>query len=400
MPLYEGIGLISEKHAVVMDIGAAFTKCGYAGESAPRCIIPSLTTEGRSLHDIPTSDELYNALVDFVHQLYFKWLLVNPKDRRIVVVDSILGSSRFKETLARVLFRHYEVSSILFAPSHLLPLFTLGIRTALVLDVGHREATVIPVYEGVPILKSWQAQPLAGAAIQESLRADLILRGTISRGTDSEYVRPLGENPEILTHQIIEDILVRCCLLTNINRGRDITQINQDASSVTGLTSFLKNCAPPLRYPVGGEQFILLDSMAREGAAEVLWQMDQDGISIASMILDSILSCPVDCRRELASNLLLVGGVTMLPGFKSRLAQELKSLLSQPKYATCSITQFKVHQSPARPNLTTWLGGAIFGATDVVITRSLAREQYLKDPAVPDWSNLRFNSVYMEERQG
>jgi hypothetical protein len=31
MPLYEGIGLISEKHAVVLDIGAAYTKCGYAG---------------------------------------------------------------------------------------------------------------------------------------------------------------------------------------------------------------------------------------------------------------------------------------------------------------------------------------------------------------------------------
>ena len=31
MPMYEGIGLISEKHAVVLDIGTAYTKCGYAG---------------------------------------------------------------------------------------------------------------------------------------------------------------------------------------------------------------------------------------------------------------------------------------------------------------------------------------------------------------------------------
>ena len=33
MPLYEGLGLTSEKHAVVIDIGAAFTKCGYAGSN-------------------------------------------------------------------------------------------------------------------------------------------------------------------------------------------------------------------------------------------------------------------------------------------------------------------------------------------------------------------------------
>ena len=36
MPLYEGIGLISEKHAVVLDIGTSLTKCGYAGEMSPR----------------------------------------------------------------------------------------------------------------------------------------------------------------------------------------------------------------------------------------------------------------------------------------------------------------------------------------------------------------------------
>ena len=46
----------------------------------------------------------------------------------------------------------------------------------------------------------------------------------------------------------------------------------------------------------------------------------------------------------------------MMPGFKSRLAQELKSLLSLPKYAGIKISQFKLHQPPAQPNLTTWLG--------------------------------------------
>jgi actin-related protein 10 len=47
------------------------------------------------------------------------------------------------------------------APSHLMPLFGLGVRDGLVLDVGFSEATLIPVYENVPILKvrmfwTWQ----------------------------------------------------------------------------------------------------------------------------------------------------------------------------------------------------------------------------------------------------
>ena len=165
MPLYEGIGLISEKHAVVLDIGTSLTKCGYAGEMSPRlvknslmkleldidhyhirCIVPS-QVKGKSLHSISTSSELYSALVDFVHHLYFKWLLVNPKDRRVVIVENVLGPTMFRETLAKVLFRHYEVSSVLFVPSHLVCLFSLGVRTGLVVDCGHKETTAIPVSE-------------------------------------------------------------------------------------------------------------------------------------------------------------------------------------------------------------------------------------------------------------
>ena len=128
MPLYEGIGLISEKHAVVLDIGWDTTKCGYAGEVSPRCIIPS-KVDNIGILDTRDPDKLYAILVDFVHRLYFKWLLVNPKDRRVVIVENLLGSSLFKETLVKVLFKHYEVSSVLCAPSHLVSLFSLGVNT-------------------------------------------------------------------------------------------------------------------------------------------------------------------------------------------------------------------------------------------------------------------------------
>eukprot|EP00088_Acartia_fossae_P068557 TRINITY_DN8722_c0_g1_i1.p1 TRINITY_DN8722_c0_g1~~TRINITY_DN8722_c0_g1_i1.p1 ORF type:complete len:402 (+),score=48.05 TRINITY_DN8722_c0_g1_i1:42-1247(+) len=401
MPMYEGIGLISEKHAVVLDIGHAYTKCGYAGEINPRCIIRSEVEPGKSLHSINKKDELYNALVEFIHRLYFKCLLVNPKDRRVVIIESVLGSSLFKETLARVLFRHYEVSSVLFAPSHLLPLFTLGIRTALVLDVGHSEACLIPIYEGVPILKSWQAQPLAGSTLQESVRVHLLERGQLLRGSGGdESPTPLAHSPEILTPNILEDITVRCCMVTSLNRGRELDRVTQDASQVTSLSTLLKNSAPSVRYSVGGDSYLEIDGITREGAAEVLFQMDTDGNCIGSMILNALQSCPIDTRRELASSLLIVGGTSMMPGFKSRLNQELLYLLSLPQYADIKITEFKLYQPPAAPNLVTWLGGAIFGATDVVVTRSLTREQYIKDPSVPDWSDLRYNSTVDDARQG
>ena len=69
-----------------------------------------------------------------------------------------------------MLFNHFEILSVLLAPSHLMPLFGLGLQHGLVLDCGDEEATLIPVYQGVPILKAWQALPLASKVILDETK--------------------------------------------------------------------------------------------------------------------------------------------------------------------------------------------------------------------------------------
>ncbi len=58
-----------------------------------------------------------------------------------------------------------QVSSILFAPAQLLSLFPLAVDTALIVDVGHSETTVMAVYGGTPIISSFVAVPAAAAAV-------------------------------------------------------------------------------------------------------------------------------------------------------------------------------------------------------------------------------------------
>lgn len=55
MPFYEGIGLIAEKNAVVLDMGLAYTKVGYAGEAAPRAIVPTPVDVRQYLRTKPPS---------------------------------------------------------------------------------------------------------------------------------------------------------------------------------------------------------------------------------------------------------------------------------------------------------------------------------------------------------
>lgn len=80
---------------------------------------------------------------------------------------------------------------MLFVPSHLVALATLAVETAVVIDIGLKEATVMPVFSGVQVLSAWQAQPIAGEAVHEEIRRQL---------TD------IGVSANLLTDDIVEEI--------------------------------------------------------------------------------------------------------------------------------------------------------------------------------------------------
>lgn len=348
---------------VVFDIGSAYTKFGYAGEMSPRGIIRtevrcSESKKIRRIVDYKDVEDLYQLLVDFFHLLFFKYVVISPKDARILLLESPLAVASFRDTLAKVMFRHFEVGSVLFLPSHLATISTLGIDTALVLDVGYREATLIPIFEGIPVLKAWQALPLGGQIVHENLR---------------KYFRDTASNLD-LSERMVEDIKVRMCFVTTLERSAKLGT---------------KDAPPPppdVTYP--GVRRILIPGEIREKAFEMLWERDNDNLSLPTMILDAIVKCPLDMRRVLAENIILVGGTTMTKGFASRLKTELLALVKSDLYKTkLKVESFKFHTAPSKPNYTVWLGGAIFGTTDLPL-RCLTKEVYLKTNRVPDWSNL------------
>lgn len=100
-----------------------------------------------------------------IMDVFFRYVLLSPKDRPLVIVESILCPTLFRETLAAVLFKHFEVSALLVVPSHLVALSTLAIETGLVVDVGYAESVCIPVCHGMPIIHAWQALPLGSSAV-------------------------------------------------------------------------------------------------------------------------------------------------------------------------------------------------------------------------------------------
>ncbi|XP_036405612.1 actin-related protein 10 [Megalops cyprinoides] len=390
MPLFEGLGSGGEKTAVVIDLGAAYTKCGFAGETGPRCIIPSelqrpgLQQPVRVVQFNINTEELYSNLKEFIHMLYFRHLLVNPRDRRVVIIESILCPSHFRETLTKVFFKHFEVPSVLFAPSHLMSVMTLGINSALVMDCGYTETLVLPVYEGIPILSAWEALPLAGKAIHKELEAQLVEQCTVD--TDSSTGQSVPAVIGTISEEVVEDIKVRTCFVSDLQRGLKIQEAKFN------LEGTAERPAPPpdVDFPLDGEKILHIKGSIRDSVIEMLFEQDNEEKSVATLVLDALVKCPIDTRKTLSENLVVIGGTAMLPGFLHRLLAEIRLLVEKPRYQQALATKtFRVHSPPAKPNCTAWLGGAIFGALqDILGSRSVSRDYYNQTGRIPDWCCL------------
>ncbi len=190
---------------------------------------------------------------------------------------------------------------------------------------------------------------------------------------------------ETIEENILEDIKVRTCFVAPFERGVELSKKKIDFEDDSSLSGFPND----VKYPIDGDKILLIPGPLRESVCEVMFEMYGDEHTIPTLIIDAILKCSVDSRRQLASNIVLIGGTSMLPGFRHRLLMELRSLAKSNRYESkLHFDEFKFHNNPCCANYSSWLGAAIFASTDIVSTRSVTLDQYLKNnQTISDWSD-------------
>ncbi|VDM97563.1 unnamed protein product [Thelazia callipaeda] len=394
-----GIIGVDSRPAVIIDVGTALTKIGYAGEFVPRAI---LRTE--LLHDCTgesikvldnTLDErdFYRRLAKFFRELFlnyyalcllmiFRFALTTTKDRRVVIVESILARTPYRNLVARVLFENFDAPSILFAPSHLLATFPFGVSSALVIDVGYSNATVVPILDGVTMVFQLETSCVGAKYLEERVHELLRKYGKILTKLGME--RPLIDSDDLLLkkERILEDIVVRFCFATKMDRGRLM-----QSAEYHGESELL--AAPcDVRLPFGDE-VLIVPGIVREWTAEVIFEENSDFKSLPQLVLDCVYRCPIDTRKKLLESMLLTGGTTRMQGFYARLQNEILRLVTTSDYANKlghigSVKFYRLPKSSVEL-YGSWIGGSMFGALEILQYRSLTRENWQACGDVPDW---------------
>eukprot|EP00053_Salpingoeca_punica_P016336 m.153750 g.153750 ORF g.153750 m.153750 type:complete len:627 (-) comp16946_c1_seq2:423-2303(-) len=322
--------------AVVLDIGAAYTKCGFAGEAVPRHIIPSVVRRGDKdvrVFDIehPIDPETQRAVIaDFLHNIFHKILPVKSHEKRVLICESVLCPHPFRRLLVDVLFKNIQAISVALMPSHALALYPLGLQTALVVDCGYSETSVMAVCDGVPVHRSLTDFPAAGRAVQEELEFRLISGAKTICGANTRPLRAvlglqdaqLKEVMNVMEEEVLEDIKVRTCIAAK-----------PPAPAPGAKPVEVAKVLFPFRAPGSQEEVkIEVDGSVRTAAYDILFNGFVEGRSVASAVLEALCKCSRDDRKELAENIVLIGGTCMAPGFAHRLQTELRALVATKEF--------------------------------------------------------------------
>lgn len=274
-------------------------------------------------------------------------------------------------------------------PHHIAVLSTLGINTGLVLDVGHKEAVVIPVVESITLLDCIQFAPLGSNSIHFRIFDELERRQALLKVGNEEHHFEKKDVDE----DVIEDIKIKTCFVTTLERGNVLAkQKGEGPSRDVQVECSITEPPKDVRYQFKGDRILTIPGSLRESVCEVLFEMYGEEHTLPTLVIDSILKCSLDTRRALASNIVIVGGTTMLPGFRHRLFKEVKFLATESDRYGQSIhfaEHFKFHQLPCKANIAAWLGASLFSTADLLAIRSITYEQFAKNNyKVFDWNEF------------
>ncbi|MEJ2277407.1 MAG: zinc-ribbon domain-containing protein [Candidatus Lokiarchaeota archaeon] len=313
---------------IIIDIGSAYCKIGFAGDFKPRFVFPTITgtekyqtvmldVSARNVYvgndamkmrgvlkikrpiqrqQIMDWDEYYEML----NHIFYNLLRVESMSTHpVLYVESPFVQNDTKEYIARVLFETHQANSLIMAPSPVLACISVGLTTGLVIESGDGITWIVPIIDGKIITQAVQRLYLAGMDITNNLKS-LLMREGIN-----------------ITSSAVEEIL------------REIKE---------------KNCyfaidpenPPPVRdnyhYSMPDGSTVDIPSQILYEAPEVLFQPGMIGSNspnITQAIIKSIKSINKEYWSELLSHIVLSGGNFYHPGFEERLKVELNSSIQQ-----------------------------------------------------------------------
>lgn len=363
----------TEEDALVFEFGARHFSAGFTGESYPRCRLGFGPEESRRAGDykrwIPGYEEgqrkrrrldeerwgedhelwrmdlrgfdlgiVEDKVERAVRDAYTKYLLLDPKSRRLVVVVPSVMPHPLLNILLGTLFGNFSMSSITLLSPPILSTVAAGCRSGLVVDIGWRETTVTGIYEYREVSHSRTTRAMRTVTLA---MAKLLERHCKPHELAASHEGPVGtEEKSTVTVNLeqAEEITTRIAWCQPILAGNDAASdhnslpdqpsevvIDEDKPSDPSI-SLPSPFSPQENIQV---PFSQLAQPIESALLSTSQHPDDHEQSLHLLIYKSLLSLPPDVRAVCMSRIMFTGGGANIPGLKPRLLDEIAKLVNQ-----------------------------------------------------------------------
>ena len=361
---------VDEQAVVVLDIGTHTSKCGFAGDDAPRSVFNTLVgrprvpgimigmdmrdayvgNEALSMRGLlsmstPMEDRQVNSWEDISkvwHHTFYNELKVAPEEHTVLLSEPPLNPPQKKEKIIELMFEEFTVKNYYSVIGATLGLFASGKTIGIVVDSGEGGTHTVPVYEGYSCVHAINKLKFAGGEMTSFLR-DLLDERGYSFTTPKEI-------------DIVRSIKERLCQV-----GEEISDTKADDSHYS---------TSDIYYDLPDGNTVLVKN-ERYRAAEGLFQPHLYGIrddGVQHKVFESIMKCDQDIRKELYDHILLVGGTTLVSGIKERLRKEVQSL--------APLGTKPVVVDPPEREYSVWIGGSILASLSSFQKMCISKQAY------------------------
>ncbi|KAF2278952.1 actin-like ATPase domain-containing protein [Westerdykella ornata] len=355
----------TEDEYVVLELGSRFVRGGFPGESTPRCTLSFGPEHQRRVGDYREWDpeyaqkrrkrrkgqdwgedyELYrmdiaNLDLDLVadkfdrvvREAYTKYFLLDPKPRRILLALPPRMPHPLISTLLAVLFDSCQAPSITLLSSPVLATVAAGLRSALVVDIGWAETVVTAVCEYREVHE------------RRTIRAGKLLSQEMARLLNAHLeadVPPNAPKPDI-SFEEADEVLTRvgwCNTRPKSNRRTmyfpartsPILEEFEDAPETPepSVTIPFPRNTPPTNLSIAFKELAKPAEKALFATDTPLSDFDDHELPLHHVVYRALLALPIDVRRLCMSRIVITGGVSNLPGLKTRILAEVEALVQQ-----------------------------------------------------------------------
>lgn len=262
------------------------------------------------------------------NHIYTNELRVAPEEHPCFLTEVPLNPKSHKERTAQIMFEKFNVPSFYIHNTATLILYSAGVTSGCVIDIGDSVSYCAPVHNGIVLQHAIERRNWGGRALTDLMRTRLLPElGHYLGVADTEIVRALKEE----------------CGYVAVDYDAELYAAQESSILEQSFTLPDGNSVV-----VGSERFTCPEALFQPAIMGKL----ESGIHECAYL--SIMKCDESIRSDIFSNIILAGGSTMFPGMTDRIGKEF-SLLAPPDITVNVI-------APNERRHSVWLGGATVAA--------------------------------------